>query len=77
MTATFKKLSEVEWEPHFMTDDGKINIADPIFVLYHLYSGDIIKYKVPEPLDMPLVDDPTPDNLDCTLEGFECADTIP
>ena len=24
MTAPFKKISEVEWEPHFMTDRGKI-----------------------------------------------------
>ena len=24
MTAPYKKPSEVEWEPHFMTDDGKI-----------------------------------------------------
>jgi hypothetical protein len=24
MTASFKKLSEVQWEPHFMTDNGKI-----------------------------------------------------
>ena len=24
MTAAFKKMSEVEWGPHFMTDNGKI-----------------------------------------------------
>ena len=24
MTAPYKKLSEVEWEDHFMTDKGKI-----------------------------------------------------
>jgi len=24
MTAAFKKMAEVEWEPHFMTDKGKI-----------------------------------------------------
>ena len=24
MTAPYKKESELEWEPHFMTDNGKI-----------------------------------------------------
>ena len=65
------------WDAADVTDDAKINIADPIFLLYLLYSGDIITYKIPEPYDAPLVEDPTSDILDCTLEGFECPDTIP
>ena len=53
-------------------DDGQIDLADPIFLMYFVAGVDPLWYKPPPPFDVPLIVDPTPDALTCTLEGYEC-----
>ncbi len=55
-----------------VNDTGEIDISDVAYLCYALFSADPLTWKIPEPYDAPLVEDPTGDLLDCTLEGYDC-----
>lgn len=59
-----------------VNDSGFLDISDPIFLSYALFSGNTVLYKIPEPYDAPLMEDPTDDDLDCSLDDFDCEGTI-
>jgi len=55
-----------------VNDDGYLDIADAIFLTYMIAGRDPLAYTPPEPFKEPSAEDPTPDDLDCSLEGFSC-----
>ncbi len=64
-------------EPYCMdaadaNDDGNIDIADGVFLIYMAALVDPAAYTPKEPWTTPLVVDPTKDSLGCKLEGFTC-----
>ena len=55
-----------------VNDDGLLDIADPIFLTYMIAGVNPLFYVPPEPFNEPLIDDPTPDDLTCDLDGYDC-----